>query len=341
MMKKAILALLALIIGLTLIGCGGPTATPTALPTDTPVPPTATAVPPTAAAVFPTPPAVAPGGVELALRQLKLPDGDVVAVVNGVDVPLSRYRAEVERQLRALTEQYQLDWNDPETVSYLPDIQNGILEQLVDQTLLPLLAARDGVSVPVAEVDAELASLKQRTLESGSFATWDEFLAYNGVNDEEIRVLVTNSMLVTELVEAQGIDTTQEQVSAAHILVADLETAQKALARMEAGEEFADLAKELSTDPGSAELGGELGWFPRGAMVPEFEEAAFSLEIGETSEPVESQFGYHIIRVLGHEQRPLEGDQAEAAQRDAFSIWYEAERAQADVVKLITFDVGE
>ncbi|MFB4163735.1 peptidylprolyl isomerase [Alteribacillus sp. JSM 102045] len=89
-----------------------------------------------------------------------------------------------------------------------------------------------------------------------------------------------------------------ESISARHILVEDEDTANKILEKLENGEDFAELAKEHSTDPGSASEGGELDTFSRGEMVEEFDEAAFSMEPGEISDPVESEFGYHIIEVL-------------------------------------------
>ncbi|HXK58552.1 MAG TPA: peptidylprolyl isomerase [Acidobacteriota bacterium] len=99
----------------------------------------------------------------------------------------------------------------------------------------------------------------------------------------------------------------EEQVRAAHILIKtppggdDAEARKKAeavLARINAGEDFASVAKAVSEDPGSAQQGGDLGFFGRGQMVPEFEQAAFSLQPGQTSGLVKSPFGFHIIRVL-------------------------------------------
>jgi foldase protein PrsA len=92
-------------------------------------------------------------------------------------------------------------------------------------------------------------------------------------------------------------DTLEGQIHASHILVADEATAKEVKDKLAKGEKFEDLAKEYSTDPGSGQNGGDLGWFGKGAMVKEFEEAAFKLKEGEVSEPVKSQFGFHIIKV--------------------------------------------
>jgi peptidyl-prolyl cis-trans isomerase D len=101
-----------------------------------------------------------------------------------------------------------------------------------------------------------------------------------------------------------------EERHARHILVAlpadadesataaALEKSRSIVARLEAGEDFGDLAKELSDDPGSAASGGDLGFFGRGVMTPEFEEAVFALQKGERSEPVKSPFGFHIIELV-------------------------------------------
>ena len=92
-----------------------------------------------------------------------------------------------------------------------------------------------------------------------------------------------------------------ERVHASHILVSDDETLAKVQADLKAGKSFSDVAKEYSIDPGSAANGGDLGEFPRGVMVSEFENAAFALKNpGDVSEPVKSQFGTHIIKLEEH-----------------------------------------
>lgn len=87
------------------------------------------------------------------------------------------------------------------------------------------------------------------------------------------------------------------QIKASHILVKTSAEAEKVLERLKKGEKFGDIAKAVSQDPGSAKNGGDLGYFSRGQMVPEFEKAAANLKVGEISIPVQTQFGFHIIKV--------------------------------------------
>ncbi|MEQ1649587.1 MAG: peptidylprolyl isomerase [Hyphomicrobiaceae bacterium] len=89
----------------------------------------------------------------------------------------------------------------------------------------------------------------------------------------------------------------QEEVQAKHILVEDEAKAKEIVEKLSKGGDFAALAKENSKDPGSKDNGGDLGYFGRGQMVPEFEKAAFELEKGKVSAPVKSSFGFHVIKV--------------------------------------------
>ncbi len=124
---------------------------------------------------------------------------------------------------------------------------------------------------------------------------------------------------------------TTDQVWALHILVEDEQTAKDILARLEAGEDWGSLASAYSTDTSNKDQGGDLGWFGKGRMVAEFEEAAFALGIGETSQPVKTSFGYHIIRVLGHEPRPLSDEEYQQLKETEFQNWLTQQRESSDV----------
>ena len=103
------------------------------------------------------------------------------------------------------------------------------------------------------------------------------------------------------------------------------------LARFDAGEEFADLAIELSTDTGSASNGGDLGWFTYDSMVPEFSEAAFAAEVGTVTEPVQSDYGWHVIQVIAHEDHPYSSTQRSNALSEAFTAWLDKYAENLDI----------
>jgi parvulin-like peptidyl-prolyl isomerase len=127
------------------------------------------------------------------------------------------------------------------------------------------------------------------------------------------------------------------QVRAAHILLPTREEAEVARARVtEDGEDFATVARELSIDEASAANGGELGWFTREEMVAPFAEAAFALEPGAISEPVESEFGWHVIQVQERDpERPLTDLQINRLQQTAEERWLAEQRAGLSVTSTL------
>jgi parvulin-like peptidyl-prolyl isomerase len=124
----------------------------------------------------------------------------------------------------------------------------------------------------------------------------------------------------------------QDQVWARHILLPDEAAAQEVIERLDDGEDFYLLALELSQDDSNSGSGGDLGWFSSGAMVSEFEKVAFQMEVGDISEPVITQFGAHVIQVLGHEIRTLNPTDYSNLINSTFQDWATGQRLQADVV---------
>jgi parvulin-like peptidyl-prolyl isomerase len=167
-----------------------------------------------------------------------------------------------------------------------------------------------------------------------------EQLAALGLTESQIRQLYESNVLREKLLDQTTADVphSQEQVWARHILVADEATANMVRQRLQAGEDFAKVASEVSTDTATKAKGGDLGWFARGTMVAEFEAAAFSLKVGEISQPVKSQFGYHIIQVLAHANIPLDATGYDTARQTAFSDWLAKAR---DEYKVATYDIWQ
>lgn len=158
-----------------------------------------------------------------------------------------------------------------------------------------------------------------------------------GISEATFRSVYENQLYKEKLLDEIAKDTprTQEQVLARHILV---DTDQEAVALYQlltTGVDFAKLAREHSKDTGSGANGGELGWFGKGAMVAEFEAAAFSQPVGEIGKPVKSQFGYHIIQVIAREELPATASQYEQSRQTTFTDWLTKTRTDAETAETI------
>lgn len=116
---------------------------------------------------------------------------------------------------------------------------------------------------------------------------------YVEITDEEIQEYFTTNKEYLDQAE---------EVKASHILVETKETADEVKEKLNGGADFADLAKEYSTDTSNSQSGGSLGYFGKGQMVAEFDEKAFSMKVDEISDPIQTQIGYHIIKVEDHKE---------------------------------------
>lgn len=192
------------------------------------------------------------------------------------------------------------------------EMKTSIGEQAVQILMIEKVLA-ENYEVTDEEVNAEFESNKEELGDS-----FDQFLTQNNQTEDSYKKVIRLNLL-QEKALTEGVEVTDEEIqtqyerqgtelNARHILVADEETANSLKTELDEGADFAALAEENSTDTGSAANGGNLDWFGPGAMVPEFEEVAYGLEVDEISEPVASEFGFHIIQVL--DTRPVEDQPA-------------------------------
>jgi foldase protein PrsA len=271
------------------------------------------------------------------MRLVTIPAQKNIAVVGGEAISTAVYQQELSRALVMVTSQYGVDWNDPQNQAPLPELQQQVLDQIIERVVLRQLAGKEGVSIDSKDVETEVASLQGRVQQSGQFADWAAFLKESSLTEESVRSLIGDNLLFDAMSKRHASPTSVEQVHASHILVATKETGQEVLDKLAKGEAFADLAAQYSTDTGSKDQGGDLGWFPRGVMVPEFEQVAFSLEPGQVSQLVQTDFGYHIILVHEKAVRELEPALYEQIQQKQFQAWIGEQQAKMSIERLYTF----
>jgi peptidyl-prolyl cis-trans isomerase C len=225
----------------------------------------------------------------------------VVATVNGETLRQS----DVIASARSLPQQYQ---------QQLDKLFPALVERLIDLRLLSAEAKKQGL-----EHDSEVEDKVERYREQAMRETFIDRFLRDQVTDDKIKAKYDEMMKATPA---------EEEVHARHILVDSEDKAKEIIKKLEGGEKFEELAKAGSD--GTAQNGGDLGFFTKDQMVPEFADAAFKLQPGEyTKEPVKSQFGYHVIRVDERRSKPapaidevrpqIEQDLARAAIADRVS----------------------
>lgn len=243
---------------------------------------------------------------------------EVVARVNGEDVT----RAELQEYVQSLEARA----GAPVPAEQRDQVYRNVLDQIVGYKLLTQEAKARKVEVPEADVEARIAEIKKQFPSEDIFMQMliERKLTLDQVKADAREDMAVGRLIETEIAARIAVKPEQvqefydknpdqfkqpERVRASHILIAFPESADAAakaqtktkaelvLKEVKAGQDFAALAKQHSQDPGSAVNGGDLGFFEQGQMVGPFNDAAFTLQPGTTSELVETQFGYHIIKV--------------------------------------------
>ena len=288
-----------------------------------PAPAEATPAPATAPAPAETTPA-APAAKAPAAEQKPAADAkpmelpEVVATVNGKDIT----RTQLQDIFNAAVQSSGMNVADLSSAQQLGGYTQ-LLNDLIDRQLLLDAASKEEITSE--DVEAEIKKFKSQFPDEAIF---DTQMKQAGMSNEKLQNDVREELKIRRWMESQvkTSDVTDadaksfyesnlkefeqpETVKASHILFmvdADAapevvkekqEAAQKAAARAKGGEDFTTLAKELSEEPGAKESGGDLGFFPKDRMVPEFANAAFAANLNDISEPVKTQFGWHVIKV--------------------------------------------
>ena len=236
-------------------------------------------------------------------------DAGAAAVVNGVSIPIEtvQQRFESVRRDPQLAQQLAAD----EDGSFKARVQARLLSQMIQAELMSQAAEDIGIEVTEADIDAEREAIIEQV---GGQEAFDQIVEDNALTETDVRAQIRDVIVERRVEESLGEemevsngdvrayfeenkDTRYDRVRASHILVPTQAEADALLARLKAGEDFAALAQQLSQDPGSGQQGGDLGEFTRGRLVPEFEEAAFAANVGDLVGPIETEFGWHVIKV--------------------------------------------
>lgn len=233
-------------------------------------------------------------------------DNNVVATVNGYEIRASEVKLAADDILPQLGE-------IPPRLRY-----PFVVEYLIERHLLAQTAVKEGVE-KTEEYKRRLAFYQAKALRDSFF---EEKIEPN-ITEEEVR----------EIYEKEAAQVNEsERVHARHILVETQEEAAQLKERIAAGEDFAELAREFSKD-GSAQYGGDLGFFAADEMVQPFSDAAFALEAGQLSDPVQTQFGWHLIKL---EERKTGGAEPFEKVKDGLKMILLRQKVQEMVNQLRT-----
>ncbi|HUV90140.1 MAG TPA: peptidylprolyl isomerase [Anaerolineae bacterium] len=285
-----------------------------------------------AAAPMPTATALVPAGPTEAVvvSSSPTPEPPLAALVNGQPVYLSDYERAASLSSRGI------DPNSAEGQENLARARAWVLNVMIEQVLTEQTAAAEGVVVSDADVDAYVQVMVE---ENGGDEAYRAKLAEWGETYEdawkEVRAQLIGMAMAQRVVDR--VPTTAEHVHARHILVDNPTEAERILAQLQGGADFAALAQSYSQDTSTRESGGDLGFFPRGIlMAPEVEEAAFALQPGQFSGVVSSALGYHVVQVVERDPAgPVSPENLRLMQDRAVQEWVEWLWAQASVERFV------
>ncbi len=252
------------------------------------------------------------------------------ALVNGQPISIAALEATIRHLRAAMPEAEQ---RPTDAIS----LREMAMEMLIERALIAQEAARLSITISEAEVEEELNLL---ITSHGGPAAFQQWLNQIGYSLDEWREELRAELLANAVRDQvlASMSRTAEYVHAYHIVVASEAEAKRIAAQLQNGSSFDALARAFSLDTTTRPAGGDLGWFTRhsGAIIwPEVEEVAFRLQPGETSPPVKSPIGYHIIRVAAREERPLNETDLSARHAEVLREWMRKLRRSAKVERFV------
>jgi peptidyl-prolyl cis-trans isomerase C len=268
-------------------------------------------------------------------------DDEVVARVNGEILSRAAFEKELERELESL------DPVEPRGPEQIGPIRLALLDTTIDRMLLLQAARKVNISAAPEEVDERILRISsdypaegfEKALARGKLSMPElrrrtaELLMLEKLFEEHVypRVSVTEEEIHQSYEQHRDQFMVPEQVRAAQIVVRSLEEARRLQQQLRQGKKFADLARKYSLSP-DAKVGGDLGFFPRGVMPRSFDEVAFRLAVGQVSDVVTSDYGYHLLQVL--ERRPARKGELDAVRREVEQKLIQRKRADAQKIYL-------
>lgn len=263
---------------------------------------------------------------------------DIVASVNGEPIPLSDFQMQAFDTQRFFVEQG-LDPNSEEGQQRLLALRRQVLEDMINQVLIEQEAAQMGIEVSDEDVQARI---DEQIEVVGGQQDFDESLQEAGTTYDEVLEMERAALIGQRVLDvvAGDIPETDEFVHSRHILCETEADCEEALDRLQQGEDFADVAREMSVDTSSSERGGDLDWVGHG-MLPsqQVEDAIFALGEGEMSGVVATDFGWHIFEVLERDlEHPLTEAQVYQLKEKRLMDWL-AERRAASQIEIYVEDL--
>ena len=283
-----------------------------------------------------------------------------IASVNGKYITVPELKERMKNAEKQYTTQMGIDFKTENGKKTFFDLKKQVMQDLILTKIMMQNAAEQNILITDEMVNQEIDKIKAQSFQNNQLE-YEKALRKNDLTEEDLKKIIKEKITFqkfTEKLFEENIKipekelkdayeskksefATKEMVEASHILVSSESKAKEIKTELDKGAKFEELANKYSMDPGSKSNGGQLGFFARGAMVPGFDKASFELKVGEISQPIKTNFGFHIIKKTGYKPAKvssfeevkvnLEQQLKVEKQKAFFTEWKEKVMKEADI----------